>query len=132
MYCKSSDTIAFIALSVTLNFLIWFLKGEKVILLGTTSCPLAEPVNWVLHAIAFLFATDFCYLSGKDAEREQGRLCITIALNGSQMQCTCNYILLLQHPVGHGKHCKSRCSRKRKDDTLNLKVKSKSDMFFSG
>ena len=62
-------------------FLYCFLRGEKVILLSMASHPSAEPVNWILHATAFLFATALCYLSEKDAEREQGPLCVTIALN---------------------------------------------------
>lgn len=57
------------------------LRGKKVILLGSTSCPSAEPVNWILHAATFLFAAALCYLSEKDAEREQGPLCITVAQN---------------------------------------------------
>lgn len=68
---RSPDTIAFIALSITLNFLALF-KGEKVILLSMTSCPSAEPVSWVLHVTTFLFAAALCYLHEKDAEREQG------------------------------------------------------------
>lgn len=46
-----------------------------------TSRPSAEPVICILHATAFVFATAFCYLSEKDAEMEQGPLCVTIALN---------------------------------------------------
>lgn len=65
---RSTDTIAFTALSITLNFLTLF-KGEKVILLGMTSCPSAEPVNWILYATTFLFAAALCYLYEKDAER---------------------------------------------------------------
>lgn len=65
---RSTDTIAFIALSVTLNFLMLFFKGKIFILLGMIPRPSAEPVNWILHATAFLFATAFCYLSEKDAE----------------------------------------------------------------
>lgn len=82
VYSRSTDAIAFIALSVTPNFLILFFKGEKVILLGMASHPSAESVNWIWRATAFLSATALCYVSEKDAEREQGPLCITIALNG--------------------------------------------------
>jgi len=77
---RSTDTIAFIALAVTLHFLILFIKGEKSHLLALNSHPSAEPVNWILHATAFTFAAAFCYLSEKDAGKEQGPLCVTIVL----------------------------------------------------
>lgn len=79
---RSTDTVAFIAFLLNWIFLLCLFKGEKVILLDVTSCPSAEPMNWILHGIQLSFLLLPCIIfMKKDAEREQGPLCITMALN---------------------------------------------------
>lgn len=46
-----------------------------------TSHSLTKPMNWILHATTFLFAAALFHLSEKDAVKDQGQLCIIIALN---------------------------------------------------
>lgn len=131
---RSTDTIASIALSLTLNFLFLFFKGEKVNLLGMTSCPSAELVNWILHAKAFLFATALCYLSEKRCRKGAGTAvhhrCSKYHLVLMADKCSTRVTLHYCYITWAMKGITKADVLGKEKKTFNLKVKSKSDTYF--